>query len=60
VTLRSKTQIAAFFDGWDLIEPGLVQVPLWRPEGKPPRPKELERTWVHGGVDRGPRNAQRP
>jgi hypothetical protein len=52
VTLRSKTQIAAFFDGWDLVEPGLVQVPLWRPEGKPPRPKELERTWVYGGVGR--------
>src|ERR1035441_9397043 len=50
VTLRSKTQIAAFFDGWDLVEPGLVQVPLWRPEGKPPRPKELEKAWVYGGV----------
>ena len=37
MTLRSKTQVAAFFDGWDLIEPGLVQVPLWRPEGKRPR-----------------------
>jgi hypothetical protein len=50
VTLRSKTQVAAFFYGWDLAEPGLVQVPLWRPEGKPPRPKELERAWVYGGV----------
>ena len=35
VTLRTRAQVAAFFDGWDLVEPGLVQVPLWRPDGKP-------------------------
>jgi hypothetical protein len=52
VTLRSKPEIAAFFDGWDMVEPGLVQVPLWRPDGKPPRPKELEKAWVYGGVGR--------
>jgi hypothetical protein len=52
VTLRSKAQIAALFDGWDLVEPGVVQVPLWRPEGKPPRPNELEKAWVYGGVGR--------
>jgi S-adenosyl methyltransferase len=52
VTLRSHAQIAAFFDGWDLLEPGLVQVPLWRPDGRPPRPKELARIWVYGGVAR--------
>jgi S-adenosyl methyltransferase len=52
VTLRSHAQIAAFFDGWDLFEPGLVQVPLWRPDGRPPRPKELARIWVYGGVAR--------
>jgi len=50
VTLRTRAQIAAFFDGWDLVEPGLVQVPLWRPDGKPPRQKELDRIWVYGGV----------
>ena len=42
VTLRAHAQVAAFFDGWDLVEPGLVQVPLWRPDGKPPRPRELD------------------
>ncbi|HEX6524436.1 MAG TPA: SAM-dependent methyltransferase [Streptosporangiaceae bacterium] len=52
VTLRSHAEIAAFFDGWDLIEPGLVQVPSWHPDGKPPRPKELSRAWVYGGVAR--------
>jgi hypothetical protein len=52
VTLRSHAQIAAFFDGWDLVEPGLVQAPLWRPDGKPPRPKDLEKMWIYGGVGR--------
>jgi len=54
VTLRTHAQIAALFQGWDLVEPGLVQVPLWRPEGKPPRPKDLSKTWVYGGVGRLP------
>src|SRR6266487_3147620 len=52
ITLRSHARITAFFDGWELIEPGLVQMPLWRPEGKPPRPKELSKIWGYGGVGR--------
>jgi S-adenosyl methyltransferase len=32
LTLRSSAQIAAFFDGFDLIAPGLVRTPLWRPD----------------------------
>lgn len=31
-TLRSPAQIAAFFDGLELIEPGLVPCPRWRPD----------------------------
>lgn len=30
---RSAGEIARFFDGWELLEPGVVRVPLWRPEG---------------------------
>jgi hypothetical protein len=52
VTLRTRAQVAAFFDHWDPVEPGLVQVPLWRPEDKPPRPRELDRVWMYGGVAR--------
>jgi hypothetical protein len=52
VTLRSKAQVEALFDGWELVEPGVVQVPLWRPEDRKPRPKELGRAWVYGGVGR--------
>ena len=29
---RSREQIAALFEGFELVEPGLVYVPLWRPE----------------------------
>jgi hypothetical protein len=50
VTLRSHNQIASFFSGWDLIEPGLVQSPLWRPDGELPR--NMDKLWIYGGVAR--------
>jgi O-methyltransferase involved in polyketide biosynthesis len=31
-TLRSRAQIMELFDGFDLVEPGLVSLPEWRPE----------------------------
>ncbi|MGI5501942.1 SAM-dependent methyltransferase [Lentzea sp. CA-135723] len=30
---RTKSEIAALFAGFDLVEPGIVPTPLWRPEG---------------------------
>src|SRR4051812_18169391 len=48
--LRDRAEIAAFFDGFDLVEPGLVQLPLWRPEQEPPQ--DLSQYWVYGGVGR--------
>lgn len=32
VTLRSPDQIARFFDGLELLEPGVVSTPRWRPD----------------------------
>jgi len=29
---RSRAQVAAFFDGLELVEPGLVRAPEWRPD----------------------------
>jgi hypothetical protein len=52
ITLRSHARIGAILDGWELVEPGLVQLPLWRPEGRPARPKELSKIWGYGGVGR--------
>jgi S-adenosyl methyltransferase len=52
LVLRGHAQVAAFFVGFDLIEPGLVQAPLWRPDGRPPRPKDLAKIGIYAGVGR--------
>lgn len=31
--MRSGEQIGRFFEGFDLVEPGVVSMPLWQPEG---------------------------
>ena len=33
--LRSPEQIARFFDGLDLVDPGVVSCPQWRPDADP-------------------------
>ncbi|MEW2619148.1 SAM-dependent methyltransferase [Streptomyces sp. NPDC048106] len=33
--MRSRDEIARFFEGYDMVEPGLVPLPLWRPESAP-------------------------
>ena len=35
VTMRDRAQVARFFDGLELVEPGLVRVPEWRPASEP-------------------------
>jgi hypothetical protein len=52
LVLRSYAQVTALFDGWDLVEPGLVQVPLWRSDSLPPRPRDLAKIGIYGGVGR--------
>ncbi len=48
--LRRPEQIAAFFDGLDLIEPGVVPLPRWRPgPDQPGPPPDLQN---FGGVAR--------
>ncbi|WP_329457194.1 SAM-dependent methyltransferase [Streptomyces sp. NBC_01497] len=36
LNLRSRAGVEGFFEGFELIEPGLAQVPFWRPETPPP------------------------
>jgi hypothetical protein len=36
VTLRTREEVARFFDGAALAEPGIVQPPRWRPDGPVP------------------------
>jgi hypothetical protein len=33
--MRSRAEIARFFEGYDMVEPGLVPMPHWRPETAP-------------------------
>lgn len=50
--LRSPEQISHFFDGLELVEPGVVSVPRWRFEANPfGVPAELDE---FGGVGRKP------
>lgn len=40
---RSRSEFARFFDGLDLLEPGIVPVPEWRPDAEPtPRPSATD------------------
>jgi hypothetical protein len=50
-TVRTPQQVAAFFAGLDLVEPGVVSTPLWRPDPATGEPTELP---VHCGVARKP------
>jgi hypothetical protein len=36
--LRSPAEIAGYFEGLELVEPGVVSIPHWRPESDPPPP----------------------
>jgi hypothetical protein len=55
VTPRAFEDVARFFDGLELIEPGLVNVRHWRPGPRPARSSRPERrSLIYGGVARKP------
>ncbi|MFB7473458.1 SAM-dependent methyltransferase [Kitasatospora sp. NPDC056184] len=47
---RSKEQVTRFFDGWELVEPGVAPVMAWHPEGEQPEDPHAAYYW--GGVAR--------
>jgi O-methyltransferase involved in polyketide biosynthesis len=49
--LRSPEQITRFFDGLDLVEPGVVPCARWRPDPSPFGPTDAD---VYGGLGRKP------
>jgi hypothetical protein len=51
-TLRSRAEVARFFDGLELLEPGLVQWHQWRPEAGDAAPDDFKSG--HCGVARKP------
>lgn len=48
IRARSKEEIAAMFGGRELLDPGLVLVSHWRPDGDPG--PNADRVWAYGGV----------
>jgi O-methyltransferase involved in polyketide biosynthesis len=50
VTQRTPEEIRTFFDGLEILEPGLVPVQQWRPDE--PGPPALSKAWILGGVAR--------
>ncbi len=47
---RSRAEVECFFDGLELLEPGVVTVPLWRPEETPGA--GADRVSMYGAVAR--------
>ncbi|WP_428961433.1 SAM-dependent methyltransferase [Micromonospora fluostatini] len=52
ITLRSRAEITGFFGDWTLLEPGLVHLPLWRPDSPSDVDPHPERFGAFGGVAR--------
>jgi SAM-dependent methyltransferase len=50
--IRSRAEILRFFDGFDLIDPGLVYMPQWRPDSPDDVPADPSRLWALVGVGR--------
>jgi hypothetical protein len=54
VHARSRAEILRFFDGFELADPGLVRIPLWRPDSPADVPDDPSRFWGLVGVGRKP------
>ena len=57
--LRTLARIREFFDGLDLVEPGLAPVSKWNPDPDPDSPAlkqdiNHDHVWLYGGVGRKP------
>ncbi len=52
--MRPRAEILRFFDGFDLVDPGLVDIPLWRPDSAAGGPADSVRSWGLVGVGRKP------
>jgi hypothetical protein len=53
-TLRRPDELISFFDGLDLIEPGVVPCPRWRPDGRGPEGDSADAAAAYCGVARKP------
>jgi SAM-dependent methyltransferase len=53
-TPRGRADVMRFFDGFDLVEPGLTTLSRWRPDraGEPAPPDDTNPQWCYAGVGR--------
>jgi SAM-dependent methyltransferase len=51
-SIRSRAEILRFFDGFDLVDPGLVYIPQWRPDSPSDVPDDPSKLWALVGVGR--------
>lgn len=45
---RTKDEVSRFFEGFDIVEPGVVHLPRWRPDG--PEKPEWSQVHLYGAV----------
>jgi hypothetical protein len=50
VQMRSRAEILRFFDGFEVLDPGLVYIPQWRPDSPADVPEDPSKFWVRVGV----------
>ena len=49
---RTREEIGRFFDGFTLVDPGLVWMSQWRPDRPDDVPESPEKLWFLAGVGR--------
>jgi SAM-dependent methyltransferase len=54
LTMRTRDEVVRLFDGYELVEPGVVYLPQWRPEPGEPAVERPERIPGLAGVGRKP------
>jgi len=54
VHMRSRAEIQRFFDGFRLLDPGVVYIPQWRPDSPDDVPEDPSQFWVLVGVGQKP------
>ncbi|MCW2937609.1 MAG: hypothetical protein JWN00_594 [Actinomycetia bacterium] len=47
---REPEEITAYFDGFELLEPGVVPNPLWRPDAEVPAELTVGQRLIYGGL----------
>ncbi|MGG8408016.1 SAM-dependent methyltransferase, partial [Streptomyces sp. 12297] len=54
--MRSREEVTGFFDGFEILDPGIVPMPRWRPEPDP----ALEVSGSGAGIPEGPDEDEEP